>query len=161
MHVVCVTGEGKGDVGEVAHRCSDGRVRKLWSLPFCDQMNSLLCAADLVLSRAGAGSIAELIRCRTPSILVPFPHATDNHQEANARFVERQGAAMVILQRDLNQLEEEVVELMGNPWLLDRFRDNLARLDSQNRPEAMLRDLIDLSSSSRWGEMEDAPARVP
>ena len=57
--------------------------------PFCDQVAELLSAADLVVSRAGAGTIAELIRCATPAILVPYPQAADNHQAANAAFFER------------------------------------------------------------------------
>ena len=52
-------------------------------------------------SRAGAGHIAELTVCGVPMILVPYPHATENHQEANARELERAGAAEVVLDRDL------------------------------------------------------------
>ena len=56
-------------------------------VPFTDEMNAVLSAADLVLSRAGAGAIAEIVRCRVPSILVPYPHAADNHQYLNASFL--------------------------------------------------------------------------
>ena len=55
---------------------------------FTDTMNVTLSAADLVVSRAGAGAIAEIVRCRIPSILVPFPFAADNHQLYNARYLE-------------------------------------------------------------------------
>ena len=57
-----------------------------------DEMNAVLSAADLT-SRAGAGAIAEIVRCRVPSILVPYPHAADNHQYLNASFLERRRAS--------------------------------------------------------------------
>ena len=56
---------------------------------FTDEMNAVLSAADLVITRAGAGAIAEIVRCRIPSILIPYPHAADNHQFLNAEFLER------------------------------------------------------------------------
>ena len=51
---------------------------------FTDEMNSVLSAADTVVSRAGAGSLAEIVRCRVPSIMVPYPFAADDHQRLNA-----------------------------------------------------------------------------
>ena len=54
---------------------------------FTDEMNTVLSAADLVISRAGAGAIAEIVRCRIPSILIPYPYAADNHQFLNAEFL--------------------------------------------------------------------------
>src|SRR5439155_191142 len=60
-----------------------------------DRMELALAIADVAVSRAGAGHIAELTACRVPMILVPYPHATEDHQEANAREVEQAGAAEV------------------------------------------------------------------
>ena len=64
-------------------------------MPFTDDMNIVLSAANLVVSRAGAGAIAEIIRCRVPSILVPYPYAADNHQLLNANYLEAKGGAIV------------------------------------------------------------------
>ena len=72
---------------------------------FIERMDRALAVADLAVSRAGAGHIAELTVCGVPSILVPYPHATENHQEANARELERAAAAEVVLDAALTQEE--------------------------------------------------------
>ena len=65
--------------------------------PFIDDMPAACAAADLIISRAGASTAAEITVMGKPSILVPYPHATDNHQEQNARALEQGGAAIVLL----------------------------------------------------------------
>jgi len=70
--------------------------------PFHHQMQDAYAAADLVISRAGAASISELTHFGLPSVLIPFPYATDNHQEANARILEVAGAALVVRENDAN-----------------------------------------------------------
>jgi UDP-N-acetylglucosamine--N-acetylmuramyl-(pentapeptide) pyrophosphoryl-undecaprenol N-acetylglucosamine transferase len=104
-------------------------------------MAAFLSAADLVVSRAGAGTLAELGRCATPAILVPFPHAADDHQRANAAYFEQQGAGVVIDQAFLATLRAEVRDVIFNDGLLARFRANLQRLESANPLETMLDDL--------------------
>jgi UDP-N-acetylglucosamine--N-acetylmuramyl-(pentapeptide) pyrophosphoryl-undecaprenol N-acetylglucosamine transferase len=78
--------------------------------PFADA----LAASDLAAARAG-GSVFELAAAGLPSILVPYPHATGNHQDANARFMEEAGAAVVIPDRELDgpRLAREVAALLG------------------------------------------------
>jgi UDP-N-acetylglucosamine--N-acetylmuramyl-(pentapeptide) pyrophosphoryl-undecaprenol N-acetylglucosamine transferase len=66
-------------------------------LGFLERMELAYALADLVVSRAGATTIAELAVCGIPSILVPYPYATGRHQEANARALQRAGAADVVL----------------------------------------------------------------
>ena len=64
---------------------------------FIDDMVTACAAADLIVGRAGASSTAEIAMMGKPSILVPYPHATDNHQEANARAFDEAGAAVLLL----------------------------------------------------------------
>ena len=64
--------------------------------PYLDDPADAFAAADLVLARAGASTLAELIALRLPSILVPYPHAAEDHQSANARALEAAGAAVAI-----------------------------------------------------------------
>jgi len=73
---------------------------KVVVLPYIGNMPAAFAASDLVVSRSGS-SVSETLACGLPSILVPFPHAASNHQEHNARSLERGGAAVVILERDL------------------------------------------------------------
>jgi UDP-N-acetylglucosamine--N-acetylmuramyl-(pentapeptide) pyrophosphoryl-undecaprenol N-acetylglucosamine transferase len=85
-------------VAEVAARPMELLVR---TYAYLDRMDLALALADLAVSRAGANTIHELALCGVPSILVPYPHATAQHQEANARELEANGAAEVYLDRDL------------------------------------------------------------
>jgi len=82
-------------------------------LPYLHEMREAFDVADLLISRAGATILAEMACCGKPAILIPFPHATDNHQEKNARILEQQGAAKVILEKELNApiLAKNLLEL--------------------------------------------------
>jgi UDP-N-acetylglucosamine--N-acetylmuramyl-(pentapeptide) pyrophosphoryl-undecaprenol N-acetylglucosamine transferase len=140
IQLLCLTGPRAGDEGLVEIPAGE-RVARACFLAFSDDMAAVLSSADLVISRAGAGSIAEIIRCRTPALLIPYPYASDNHQLANARYVEQQGGAVVVPQRNLTNLREEVLDLIFNDALLDKFRKNLARSDHENRMETLLMDL--------------------
>jgi len=84
-------------------------------LAFIDDMAGCYAEADLVICRAGAVTVAELSAGGMASVLVPFPHAVDDHQTANARFLADQGAAILIQQRDL--APQKLAELLGS---LDR-----------------------------------------
>ncbi len=85
-------------------------------LPRLDAMEAAYGAADLVLCRSGAGTLAELAAQRKPAVLVPFPFAAENHQEANARVLERAGASLVILEKDLpGRLASLLADLLFSP----------------------------------------------
>ena len=70
--------------------------------PFIDDMASAYAQADLVICRAGALTVAELAAVGAASLLVPFPHAVDDHQTGNARFLAERGAAYLLPQTELN-----------------------------------------------------------
>ncbi len=71
-------------------------------LPFIDDMATRYAEADLVICRSGALTVAELAAAGVPSMLVPFPHAVDDHQSANARFLADHGAAFLLPQAELD-----------------------------------------------------------
>ena len=157
IQLYCVTGLGKGAPETVALRTKTGEPTRAIFVPFSDRIAQLLSAADLVVSRAGAGSIAELIRCETPAILIPFPQAADDHQRANAAFFERQGGGIVVDQSGLGNLRAEVLDTIFNDWLLGKFRANLRRMDRANSLDLMLRDLEQLAA----GDVTPAAASTP
>lgn len=103
--------------------------------PYLYDMPMALAAADLAVFRAGAIGLAELTARGIPSILVPFPYATANHQEFNARALEAAGAALVILDRELNGdiLQEKVERLLQHDEELRQMRLAAGRA---GRPEA-------------------------
>ena len=145
VQVYCVTGLDKGIATDSRElRTKTGAPIRAVFTPFCDQVAELLSAADLVVSRAGAGTIAELIRCETPAILVPYPQAADDHQRANAAFFERQGGGLVIEQAFMAAPHAEVLDTIFNDWLLRKFRGNLQRMDRANSLELMLDDLDEI-----------------
>lgn len=86
-----------------------------------NQMNEVLRSADLVISRAGAGTVAELMVTRTPALLVPFPRATGNHQYYNAKVLADKGAAIIIKEDD--NLSQNITEAV-NKLFTDAERIN-------------------------------------
>jgi UDP-N-acetylglucosamine--N-acetylmuramyl-(pentapeptide) pyrophosphoryl-undecaprenol N-acetylglucosamine transferase len=102
---------------------------------FIEDMPCALAQADLVVSRAGATAVAELAAAGKAALLVPFPAAADQHQLANARTLERAGAARVILQAELTpeRLMAEIDELLSEPQRLIQMEQSARRLA---RPDA-------------------------
>jgi UDP-N-acetylglucosamine--N-acetylmuramyl-(pentapeptide) pyrophosphoryl-undecaprenol N-acetylglucosamine transferase len=151
IQLVCVTGLGKGAAETVVLKSKAGAPVKAVFIPFCDRVAELLSASDLVISRAGAGTLEELIRCETPAILIPYPHAASDHQRANAAFFERQGGGIVVEQMAMGGLHSEVLDMIFNDWLLRQFRKNLKRMDRANSLELMVADLEQIASPRRSG----------
>jgi UDP-N-acetylglucosamine--N-acetylmuramyl-(pentapeptide) pyrophosphoryl-undecaprenol N-acetylglucosamine transferase len=92
-------------------------------VPFIDRMDRAYAIADLVVGRAG-GSVAEVTACGLPSILVPYPYATENHQEANARELVDAGAARMLPDRALSSstLTAAILDLVDEPAAMATMR---------------------------------------
>ncbi|HEX5430512.1 MAG TPA: undecaprenyldiphospho-muramoylpentapeptide beta-N-acetylglucosaminyltransferase [Bryobacteraceae bacterium] len=90
---------------------------------FLDDMPRAFAEADVVVSRAGMGAVSELAAAGKPSILVPLPTASDQHQLHNAQAFEKNGAAKLIEDRDLtgSRLAEEIMQLAGAPGRLEEM----------------------------------------
>ena len=105
--------------------------------PFLFAMDREMKAADLVVCRSGATTLAELTAAARPSILIPFPGATDDHQRRNASALARSGAARMIEQRELtgDRLAHEIVSLVNDDTARRRMAmaaATLARPDAAN-----------------------------
>jgi UDP-N-acetylglucosamine--N-acetylmuramyl-(pentapeptide) pyrophosphoryl-undecaprenol N-acetylglucosamine transferase len=148
IQVYCVTGLGKGSEGARELSGKSGQVVRSTFVAFSDRMGVLMSAADLVLSRAGAGTLAELVRCETPAVLIPYPHAADNHQWANATYFEQQGGGVVVADHALAGLRQEVLDVIFNDWLLNKFRTNLHRMSEENTIDTIVHDLEDLAAGT-------------
>lgn len=161
IQVYCITGMGKGASGRRDLRGRNGQVVHAWFEAFSDRVGVLMSAADVVLSRAGAGTIAELVRCEAPAILIPYPHAADNHQWANATYFEQQGGGVVVGEDALGGLSQEVRDVIFNDWLLNKFRGNLRRMSQENSIEIIVQDLENLASGlPPSGSLRRAPSTI-
>jgi UDP-N-acetylglucosamine--N-acetylmuramyl-(pentapeptide) pyrophosphoryl-undecaprenol N-acetylglucosamine transferase len=92
---------GRRDLDLVRGMVARARAR-VQVAPYIEKMAQAFAASDLVVSRSGS-TVSEILACGLPSILVPYPLAASNHQEHNARSLERGGAAEVILDRELGE----------------------------------------------------------
>jgi UDP-N-acetylglucosamine--N-acetylmuramyl-(pentapeptide) pyrophosphoryl-undecaprenol N-acetylglucosamine transferase len=113
-----------------------------------ERFGDALAAPDLVISRAG-GTVWELAAAGTPAILVPYPHATADHQTLNARHFERGGGAVVVPQDELARIPALVAELLTDP---ERLRRMGAAMRSLARPDAageIADELVRLAGSRR------------
>jgi UDP-N-acetylglucosamine--N-acetylmuramyl-(pentapeptide) pyrophosphoryl-undecaprenol N-acetylglucosamine transferase len=134
--VVHVT--GRRDYAELKERwvLAGGQERYLLR-EYEPSLGDVLAAADLVVSRAG-GSVMEVAAAGRPAILVPYPHATADHQSANARWMEAGGAAVVISDAELTpeRLRAEATALLADPERMARMAaaaGELARPDAAER----------------------------
>jgi UDP-N-acetylglucosamine--N-acetylmuramyl-(pentapeptide) pyrophosphoryl-undecaprenol N-acetylglucosamine transferase len=97
---------------------------------FHHRMEEVYSAADLVVARAGAASLAEFAAFSLPGILIPFPYATDDHQTRNAEIYAHADAAIILKQSEISGelLARKIREVMENPQLLQQMSANCARL---------------------------------
>jgi UDP-N-acetylglucosamine--N-acetylmuramyl-(pentapeptide) pyrophosphoryl-undecaprenol N-acetylglucosamine transferase len=100
-------------------------------LPQTDHFGAALAAADLAVSRAG-GTVWELAAAGTPAILVPYPHATADHQTLNARVFERGGGAIVVPDAEVGRIPALVDELLADPARLAAMREAMLALARPN-----------------------------
>ena len=111
--------------------------------PFFEDLPQRLAAAQLVICRAGASTVAELTAAGRPAILVPYPHATDDHQSANARALAEAGGAWVMPQSALDPkgLADRLQSLLSAPSLLARAAQ-CARSMARTQAALHLADLV-------------------
>jgi len=108
---------GKADAAEVRQSYDCYPADRFEVEPFLDDMPARLAAADLVVCRAGASTLAELCAAGRPAILVPYPHAADDHQRHNAEELVRAGAARMLSDHELDpdRLVAMVARLAADP----------------------------------------------
>ena len=114
--------------------------------PFSEEIPALLQNADLAISRAGAGAICELMVTKTPSILIPFPQSTDNHQELNAAHMARSGGAVIVHQHNPNQniLKNIISNLLSSNSLM-KMKSNMNNHDLNN-PKKNIFEILNMIS---------------
>ena len=112
--------------------------------PFIDKMEMAYAAADLVVSRAGAGAISELAVVKKPCILIPFPFAADDHQLKNARALSHKNAALLIEDKEVNSLTDKMLSLLENKEELNVLTKNIALFEARNAAHKIAQDITNL-----------------
>jgi UDP-N-acetylglucosamine--N-acetylmuramyl-(pentapeptide) pyrophosphoryl-undecaprenol N-acetylglucosamine transferase len=125
---------GRADEEKVRSRYKQIGLKSEVSAFFSD-MAGLYSKADLVISRAGATTLAELSVMGLPALLIPYPYAADDHQKINALYYQDGGAARMCIENELTgaKLAGEIRDLLNNRDLLNRMSDNMK---SMGKPEA-------------------------
>jgi UDP-N-acetylglucosamine--N-acetylmuramyl-(pentapeptide) pyrophosphoryl-undecaprenol N-acetylglucosamine transferase len=136
---------GERDLAEVREGYANNHFRaKVY--PFFEDMASAYALADLVISRAGAGTIAELMALGKPSILVPYPHAANDHQRLNAEVLVSRGGARWIPDQDLDgpclarMIEEAFRDPQGRETMGRRAK-SLAKIDADEKIAELIMEL--------------------
>jgi UDP-N-acetylglucosamine--N-acetylmuramyl-(pentapeptide) pyrophosphoryl-undecaprenol N-acetylglucosamine transferase len=129
FNIIWQTGKS-ADVAALKSQFTDPNV---YISEYIYEMDKAYTAADLVVSRAGASTLAELSQIGKPAILVPYPFAADNHQEHNARAYESEGAAIVLRDQELKQkLHSEVLSLMENDEKRNRMASAMRKRENKD-----------------------------
>jgi UDP-N-acetylglucosamine--N-acetylmuramyl-(pentapeptide) pyrophosphoryl-undecaprenol N-acetylglucosamine transferase len=122
--------------------------RNVWANSFITQMEYAYAAADIVVSRAGAMSVAELCVAKKPVIFVPFPFAAEDHQTANAQnMVNKQAGIMIRDSEAKEKLVPVVIELAKNDQQQRALRENIGKLAITNADEVVAREVLRLVGS--------------
>lgn len=126
--VVHVSGPKEYDAVRNSLQLSKGEETRWKLFDYQDRMGDVLAATDVVLSRAGATSLAEISARRIPALLVPFPFATEDHQTTNARSYVERGAAYMVADADLDSLEfeEQLFSLIDDQGIRDEMHQAAA-----------------------------------
>lgn len=135
VHYVYVTGEPYFEEARKELRQKLGGLPNwLHVLPYIHNMPEVLACTSLIVNRAGASFLAEITALGIPSVLIPSPNVTNNHQEANARQLEREGAAIVILEKDLTGqlLMDSVQKIIGKEDVHRKMSEASLRLGKRD-----------------------------
>ncbi len=147
IQIIWQTGEPEYEKLELA---SHKFPHKIFIQPFIYNMSEAYKAADLAFCRAGAITIAELAQMGVPSILVPFPHAAENHQKKNAQVLAERDAAVLLPQNEMNPevLKEKIESLIFNENKLAELKRNCQKYFYPDAAAEIAQSAIDLISEN-------------
>ena len=117
-------------------------------VPYIDNMKRVFNKTDVLISRAGATTMSEIISYKVPTILIPSPYVTDNHQFKNAKSLVDKNAAILIEEKDLNQniLIKNIEELLNNKEKVKKIKEELSKLYIPNSKSKIYEVITDTIS---------------
>jgi len=137
---------GSNNLEEIQKDLGDKRPEGYFLYPFLDenQMKQAYAAANLVVSRAGAGTIAEISALGKPSILIPLPNSAADHQLKNAISYAKSGSAMIVDQMNLTPhlFQNRIFTLLDNPDLLKKMGDNAKKFNPSDAAQKIAQEVL-------------------
>lgn len=114
------------------------------AVPYIYNMEEVMNIADLVVCRSGAMTVTEIEKVGKPAIFIPFPYAAENHQEYNARILEKAGAAKVILDKELtaDKLHGTIETIVKEEGKLTKMGEESQNLSINNVEENIYKEII-------------------
>ena len=148
FHILFATGEAQYE--KIMKSLGSVSSKYIKIVPYIYDMADVMAASDLVVGRAGAITISELTALGVPSLLIPSPYVTANHQEYNARALEKQGAGIVVLEKNLNHntLYDQISDLLKDRDMLRKMADNAKKMGITNASEKIYASINDLIKES-------------
>ncbi len=122
------------------------RSKNVFIFPYIDDLSRLMKVTDVLVTRAGASTLSEIMATKTPSILVPSPYVTENHQYKNAMNLVNKNAGVLLEEKDLNEdtLVKEIDKLINDPNKMLDIKDNLERLCKKNSTTLIYNEILKL-----------------
>lgn len=136
---------------ELAYKKIDiNSIENIKILPYIYNMQEIMEMSDLVVCRSGAMTITEIAELGKPAIFIPFPFATENHQEYNAKVLENVNAAKIILDKDLNysKLNDMINEIINDERVLNEMGNNAHKVAKLNVEDNIYKEILEIIKKS-------------
>jgi UDP-N-acetylglucosamine--N-acetylmuramyl-(pentapeptide) pyrophosphoryl-undecaprenol N-acetylglucosamine transferase len=123
--------------------------KNVWVNDFIQEMDKAYAAADAVISRAGAMSVAELCVTKKPVVFVPYPLAAEDHQTANAKYLVDREAALTVKDAEAQvKLFSTITRLAKDRTLQEKFKTNIAKYAVTNADEVIAKEILEAAAPS-------------
>ena len=118
----------------------------VYLFPYMNNLPSLMKSCDLMVTRAGASTISEIVSTNTPAVFVPSPYVTENHQYKNAMSLVKENAALILEEKDLtsDNLIDVINNTINDSSKIKEIKNNLAKFEIEGSGERIYREIIKL-----------------
>jgi UDP-N-acetylglucosamine--N-acetylmuramyl-(pentapeptide) pyrophosphoryl-undecaprenol N-acetylglucosamine transferase len=135
FQIIHISGEGEGERVSEKYRRRGVKARVI---PYSNTIYEEFSISHLVVCRAGASTIGEVVASKRPAIFVPYPFSRDRHQEENARYLAEKGVAEVVYEdEEFSKKFPEIVRKMADKRVYEQYRENFHNLDLCTDPEVL------------------------
>ena len=123
--------------GQIQFDIIKTHIKKVKILPYIYNMEEIMNASDLIIARSGAMTITEISKVGKPAIFIPLPYVSNNHQEYNAKVLQKVGAAKIILNKELNAqiLNEQILDIVQSKEKMKKMGESARKIEIENVEE--------------------------